>query len=144
LPKTIQHDIEASGLIASFFTYIKGDRQMAKKKTDSVYQECDNESLRWMGKYTNCNHDNTFVEEVKQPKEQRGIGAAVSSKTAKPMKINQIVSEKEPRVTTSMREFNRVLGGGVVPGLLVLIGGDPGIGKSTLLLQISAQIADKD
>src|SRR5699024_5977449 len=59
-------------------------------------------------------------------------------------KINQIVSEKEPRVTTSMREFNRVLGGGVVPGSLVLIGGDPGIGKSTLLLQISAQIADKD
>src|SRR5699024_10694669 len=99
---------------------------------------------RWMGKCTNCKNWNTFVEEVKQPKEQRGIGAAVSSKTAKPMKINQIVSEKEPRVTTSMREFNRVLGGGVVPGSLVLIGGDPGIGKSTLLLQISAQIADKD
>src|SRR5690625_7998664 len=71
-----------------------------------------------MGKCTNCNNWNTFVEEVKQPKEQRGIGAAVTSKTAKPMKINQIVSEKEPRVTTRMREFNRVLGGGVVPGSL--------------------------
>ena len=117
---------------------------MAKKKTVYVCQECGYESLRWMGKCTNCNNWNTFVEEVKQPKEQRGIGAAVSSKSAKPMKINQIVSEKEPRVTTSMREFNRVLGGGVVPGSLVLIGGDPGIGKSTLLLQISAQIADKD
>src|SRR5699024_7634178 len=141
---TIQHNIEASGLIASFFIYIKGGRQLAKKKTVYVCQECGYESLRWMGKCTNCNNWNTFVEEVKQPKEQRGIGAAVSSKTAKPMKINQIVSEKEPRVTTSMREFNRVLGGGVVPGSLVLIGGDPGIGKSTLLLQISAQIADKD
>src|SRR5690625_4289004 len=62
---------------------------------------------------------------------------------SKPESITAIASEKEPRITTSMKEFNRVLGGGIVPGSLVLIGGDPGIGKSTLLLQISAQLAEK-
>lgn len=114
-----------------------------KKKTIFICQECGYESIRWMGKCTNCNSWNSFIEEVKQPKEQRGIGASTTQKSTKPLKINEIVSEKEPRITTSMREFNRVLGGGIVPGSLVLIGGDPGIGKSTLLLQTSAQIADK-
>jgi len=97
-----------------------------------------------MGKCTNCNNWNTFVEEVKQPKEQKGIGAAISQKASQPTRIKQIQSEKEPRITIAMQEFNRVLGGGIVPGSLVLIGGDPGIGKSTLLLQTSAQIAAKD
>lgn len=115
-----------------------------KKKTIFICQECGYESIRWMGKCTNCNSWNSFIEEVKQPKEQRGIGASTTQKSTKPLKINEIVSEKEPRITTSMREFNRVLGGGVVPGSLVLIGGDPGIGKSTLLLQTSAQIAEKE
>src|SRR5690625_2271952 len=96
-----------------------------------------------MGKCTNCNNWNTFTEEMKQPKVQKGIGASSMQKTSKPMKITQIESEKEPRITTSMQEFNRALGGGIVLGSLVLIGGDPGIGKSTLLLQTSAQIADK-
>src|SRR5699024_9119294 len=61
----------------------------------------------------------------------------------RPEKITAIESQEESRLTTSMKEFNRVLGGGIVPGSLVLIGGDPGIGKSTLLLQISAQLAEK-
>src|SRR5699024_6102963 len=64
--------------------------------------------------------------------------------TNKPLQIKEIVSEKEPRMKTKMNETNRVLGGGIVPGSLVLIGGDPGIGKSTLLLQTSAQIAEQD
>src|SRR5699024_5567021 len=62
---------------------------------------------------------------------------------SKPMKINKIQSEKEPRITIQMKEFNRELGGGIVPGSLVLIGGDPGIGKCTLLLQTSSQIAER-
>src|SRR5690625_3731511 len=95
-----------------------------------------------MGKCTNCNNWNTFTEEMKQPKVQKGIGASSMQKTSKPMKITQIESEREPRITTSMQEFNRALGGGIVLGSLVLIGGDPGIGKSTLLLQTSAQIAN--
>ena len=119
------------------------NRLSKKRKTIYTCQECGYESLRWMGKCSNCNNWNTFVEEVKQPKSMSSQ-VSVSASTNKPTKINQIVSEKEPRMKTSMQEINRVLGGGIVPGSLVLIGGDPGIGKSTLLLQTSAQIAEKN
>lgn len=91
-----------------------------------------------MGKCTNCNNWNTFVEEVKAPKQKSRV---VGVKSTKPMKISEVKREKEARLTTKIGEFDRVLGGGIVPGSLVLIGGDPGIGKSTLLLQTSAQIA---
>ena len=94
-----------------------------------------------MGKCTNCNNWNTFVEEVKQPETNKTRATFVTS-GQKPLKIKEVVSEKEPRMKTKMQETNRVLGGGIVPGSLVLIGGDPGIGKSTLLLQTSAQIAE--
>src|SRR5699024_8358203 len=116
---------------------------LAKNKTIFVCQECGYESIRWMGKCTNCNNWNTFVEEVKQPKQAtRAIASA--SRASKPTKVNEIEFEREQRLTTPMMEFNRVLGGGIVPGSLVLIGGDPGIGKSTLLLQTTAQIANQD
>ena len=111
---------------------------MSKRKTIYVCQECGYESLRWMGKCTNCNNWNTFVEEVKAPKQKSRV---VGVKSTKPMKISEVKREKEARLTTKIGEFDRVLGGGIVPGSLVLIGGDPGIGKSTLLLQTSAQIA---
>lgn len=114
-----------------------------KRKTVYVCQECGFEALKWMGKCTSCNNWNTFVEEIKQPKSAGAMASIGETNSTKPVKIKEVVSEKEPRITTSMKEFNRVLGGGVVPGSLVLIGGDPGIGKSTLLLQTSAQIADK-
>lgn len=116
---------------------------MAKRKTKFVCQECGFESLRWLGKCTQCNNWNTFVEEVTQPK---GAHQSVmnSTKSTKPMAIKKIDSSKEKRMTTEMKEFNRVLGGGIVLGSLILIGGDPGIGKSTLLLQTSAQLAKKD
>ncbi|MGM8365537.1 DNA repair protein RadA [Virgibacillus sp. W0181] len=116
---------------------------MAKRKTKFVCQECGYESPKWMGKCPSCMNWNTLVEEMvitgTKNRHTTGIQAARS-----PERITAIQSEKEPRVTTSMKEFNRVLGGGIVPGSLVLIGGDPGIGKSTLLLQISAQLADKE
>ena len=116
---------------------------VAKRKTKYVCQECGFESLRWLGKCTQCNNWNTFVEEVTQPK---GVHKSVMnvSKSAKPMEIKKIDSSKEKRMTTEMKEFNRVLGGGIVLGSLILIGGDPGIGKSTLLLQTSAQLAKKN
>ena len=118
---------------------------MAKRKTVYVCQECGYESLRWMGKCTNCNNWNSFQEEVKQrQKKSLGAGQSTGSKMSKPTKMKQIEYEKEERLTTDMKEFNRVLGGGIVPGSLVLIGGDPGIGKSTLLLQTSAEIAEKE
>ncbi len=115
---------------------------MSKRKTKYVCQECGYESAKWMGKCPGCNTWNTLVEEM----EVRGRGnwhTGGQTPNAKPEKITAIESEKEPRITTAMKEFNRVLGGGIVPGSLMLIGGDPGIGKSTLLLQISSQLADK-
>jgi DNA repair protein RadA/Sms len=106
-------------------------------------QSCGYESAKWMGRCPGCGEWNTMVEEVeitgKQPK---GAFIHSSSKTpSKPEKLISVESKEEPRVLTQSKELNRVLGGGVVPGSLVLIGGDPGIGKSTLLLQVSSQLA---
>lgn len=120
---------------------------LAKRKTVFMCQDCGYESPKWMGKCPACNAWNTLVEEVatsaKENRHTFGFGKDKTFKS-KPEKITAIESEKEPRITTKMMEFNRVLGGGIVPGSLVLIGGDPGIGKSTLLLQISAQLAEKE
>ncbi|WP_100012620.1 DNA repair protein RadA [Lentibacillus sediminis] len=117
---------------------------MAKRKTKYVCQECGYESPKWMGKCPGCNNWNTMVEEIEAAGAPRGRQTAGGLRTTgKPEKITAIESQKEPRITTEMKEFNRVLGGGIVPGSLVLVGGDPGIGKSTLLLQISSQLAEK-
>ncbi|MBM7601720.1 DNA repair protein RadA/Sms [Virgibacillus halotolerans] len=117
---------------------------MAKRKTKYVCQECGYESAKWMGKCPECHQWNSMVEEVEASsvRNQHTFSGGIQT-AAKPEKITAIESQKEPRVTTKMKEFNRVLGGGIVPGSLVLIGGDPGIGKSTLLLQISSQLAEK-
>lgn len=118
---------------------------MAKRKTVFVCQECGYESARWMGKCPGCQSWNSLVEEIIPSKgSMQSVGGQFGSTSNGPEKINSISSENQPRITTKMKEFNRVLGGGIVPGSLVLIGGDPGIGKSTLLLQISAQLAEKE
>lgn len=96
-----------------------------------------------MGKCPSCNAWNTLVEEVVAPTGGGNLASRSLRPPSKPQKITAIQSENMPRMTTEMGEFNRVLGGGIVPGSLILIGGDPGIGKSTLLLQISAQLAEK-
>ncbi|MEQ6376589.1 DNA repair protein RadA [Bacillaceae bacterium S4-13-56] len=118
---------------------------MAKVKTKYVCQECGYESPKWMGKCPGCHEWNTLVEEtfITKSSGRRPTTFQVNDSTRKPEKISAIQSSQEPRVTTYMKEFNRVLGGGIVPGSLVLVGGDPGIGKSTLLLQISAQLSTK-
>ena len=117
---------------------------MAKRKTKYVCQECGYESPKWMGKCSGCHNWNTFAEEFEaSPRSAKHVFTALPNTKTKPEKITSIQSEQEARVTTAMPEFNRVLGGGIVPGSLVLIGGDPGIGKSTLLLQVSSQLADK-
>lgn len=116
---------------------------MAKRKNKYVCQDCGYESAKWMGKCPGCGQWNTMIEEVEAS--SWGDRHVTNGKRAvsKPESITQLESQKEPRITTEMKEFNRVLGGGIVPGSLVLIGGDPGIGKSTLLLQISSQLAKK-
>ncbi|AEV94684.1 DNA repair protein RadA [Pediococcus claussenii] len=115
---------------------------MAKTKTQFMCQECGYVSPRYLGKCPNCGRWNTFVEErISEPKEERKSRVSFEGKKSKPQLIKQVSMAEEPRVKTAMEEFNRVLGGGVVAGSLVLIGGDPGIGKSTLLLQMSGQLA---
>ncbi|MUK90446.1 DNA repair protein RadA [Ornithinibacillus sp. L9] len=118
---------------------------MAKRKTKYVCQDCGYESAKWMGKCPGCNNWNTLVEEIDASStKNRHTFSGVTASGSKPEKITAVEAQKEPRVTTKLKEFNRVLGGGIVPGSLALIGGDPGIGKSTLLLQVSAQLAEKE
>ncbi|SFC71484.1 DNA replication and repair protein RadA [Alkalibacterium subtropicum] len=114
---------------------------MAKKKaTVFVCQNCGYESPKYLGKCPSCGTWNQMVEEKLPDKSDSRSRVTMSGKASKAEPITDITIEKEERVKTRMVEFNRVLGGGVVPGSLVLIGGDPGIGKSTLLLQVSAQL----
>lgn len=121
-----------------------GGAALSRRRTKYVCEECSYEAARWMGKCPSCNSWHTLNEEVEASKKSgRHILGGGTTSANKPEKITAIKSEDEPRMTTSMQEFNRVLGGGIVPGSLMLIGGDPGIGKSTLLLQISAQLAEK-
>ena len=116
---------------------------MAKKKSKFVCTACGYESAKWMGRCPGCGEWNKMEEEVevfvKGPRSAFQHSTTVSKATP----ITQIEVVEEPRVVTDMDELNRVLGGGIVPGSLVLIGGDPGIGKSTLLLQLSALLSTK-
>lgn len=118
---------------------------MGKRKTIFMCQECGYESAKWMGKCPGCGQWNTMVEEMEKKEMKRGRAFIHSESrfSPKPTPIVAIDSVKEARMETKFDELNRVLGGGIVRGSLVLIGGDPGIGKSTLLLQVSSQLADK-
>lgn len=114
-----------------------------KKKTKFACTSCGYESPKWMGKCPGCQSWNTMVEEVMMVgKSKRPTLVEVShQERPKPQSIQAIDAKDEPRTLTSYSEINRVLGGGIVKGSLVLIGGDPGIGKSTLLLQVSADLS---
>ncbi len=116
---------------------------MAKKKTVYICDECGYDSPKWMGQCPNCQAWNTMQEQQISKSEPASTSLYGGQEKAHPHKLNELVATEEDRIMTSMAEFNRVLGGGVVPGSLILIGGDPGIGKSTLLLQASAELADQ-
>ncbi len=107
---------------------------MAKLKSNFVCQECGYESVGWLGKCPACNRWNTFVEELQEGNAKTGGSGNI--RDIKPVSINDIQVDSEERYTTGIRELDRVLGGGAVKGSLILVGGDPGIGKSTLLLQV--------
>ncbi|WP_172207552.1 DNA repair protein RadA [Lactococcus hodotermopsidis] len=113
---------------------------MAKVKSKFVCQSCGYQSPKYMGRCANCGAWNSFVEEV-ETKEVKNARVTLTGEKTRPVKLGEVESLETPRVKTDMAEFNRVLGGGVVPGSLILIGGDPGIGKSTILLQVSVQLA---
>ena len=111
---------------------------MAKTKTLFVCQDCGYETPRWMGKCPACNNWASLVEEVQEKGDKKKGGLIVPD--AKPLKLNEIIYTDEERLNTGIKELDRVLGGGIVKGSLVLVGGDPGIGKSTLLLQVSNSV----
>ena len=118
---------------------------MAKLKTTYFCQNCGTQYSKWQGQCTACKEWNTITEELIQKPEKSDWKSPSnnSKRTAKPLKINEIDTSKEARLSTLDNEFNRVLGGGLVPGSLTLLGGEPGIGKSTLLLQISLNLEHK-
>ncbi|MGD2105616.1 MAG: AAA family ATPase, partial [Anaerolineae bacterium] len=113
---------------------------MAKTRTQFVCQQCGSTSPKWMGRCTDCGEWNTLVETVVESKARTPLSRAVQR--SKPQRLSEVTSDGLERLQLPMPEFSRVLGGGIVPGSLVLVGGDPGIGKSTLLLQVSALMAE--
>ncbi len=120
---------------------------MSKIKTAFFCQNCGNESPKWLGKCPACNEWNTFVEEVIQKENNtvdawKGLSNA-DRKDVKAISIEEITTQKEERILTKDEELNRVLGGGIVPGSVVLIAGEPGIGKSTLFLQDGLALSTK-
>ena len=111
---------------------------MAKSKVVYICQKCAYETSRWLGKCPSCNQWNTFVEEAIS-KNLKQVSPSVIG--VRPFKINEIEIDSEERYKTGISELDRTLGGGLVKGSLVLVGGDPGIGKSTLILQLCEKVA---
>lgn len=110
---------------------------MAKQVKSAFFcKNCGAESSKWVGKCPSCGEWNTYVEEIITPKGKNEVlGTGTGNKVLTPVKISQIKSEEYPRIKLPSNELNRVLGGGLVPGSIILLGGEPGIGKSTLVLQ---------
>jgi DNA repair protein RadA/Sms len=116
---------------------------MAKTKTAYFCQNCGAQSAKWTGQCSSCKQWNTLQEEIVSKPESSGIKAAAKQSPHKAIALDQISYELEARIDTKDQEFNRVLGSGLVPGSVILLGGEPGIGKSTLLLQIALNIGLK-
>lgn len=117
---------------------------MAKgKKTVFFCQECGYESPKWMGQCPGCRQWNTFVEESVSSSSNKVSAGVAGVKKAIPVPLSQVRIDEEERLHTGMKELDRVLGGGIVSGSMTLVGGDPGIGKSTLLLQVCRNLAQQ-
>ena len=113
---------------------------MAKAKTIFVCNECGYESAKWLGKCPACNEWNSFVEEKIQSTKDNVVAGVENKKVNKPMALNSVEGKESFRTSTGFSELDRVLGGGIVKGSLILVGGEPGIGKSTLILQLCDKI----
>ena len=118
---------------------------MAKAKKAYFCQNCGAQYAKWMGQCSSCNNWNTLVEEVLVKTEDKAwkTNEPSSSKATKPVTLNEITVDNEVRIRTYDGEFDRVLGGGIVPGAVILLGGEPGIGKSTLTLQVALKLPYK-
>jgi DNA repair protein RadA/Sms len=116
---------------------------MAKTKTTFFCQNCGAQSPQWMGKCKSCNEWNTIIEEVVSKPKKSGWESESPSRSNKAQPISEISLQARARIDTSDNELNRVLGGGIVAGSIILLGGEPGIGKSTLLLQVALRIKNE-
>jgi DNA repair protein RadA/Sms len=115
---------------------------MPKTRTHYVCQQCGHEAIRWLGRCPDCGVWNSLTEELVVDRPARAAGAAVAPAGLAPRPVTEISLDDHQRAPCGMLEFDRVLGGGCVPGSVVLIGGDPGIGKSTLLMQVAARLGE--
>ncbi len=116
---------------------------MAKVKTKFCCQECGYISPKWLGKCPGCEAWNSMVEEIESTGTNKYVNSSAVFTKQKAKSVIEIGSNLVPRIITGNMELDRVLGGGIVPGSLILVGGDPGIGKSTLLMQISHALASQ-
>ena len=117
---------------------------MAKTKTVWVCSSCGNDFPKWEGRCSACGAWNTLVEEkVTVSSQTRAKGGMTSRQRPRPLRVSEIETSDAPRIRMPSKELNRVLGGGLVPGSMVLIGGEPGIGKSTLVLQNTLSIQSR-
>ena len=112
---------------------------MSKSRIKYICTSCGYESLRWLGKCPECDSWNSFSEELVEISKRKSVPGAKQKSSI--YKINEISATEEDRVKTGIKEFDRVLGGGIMPGSVILLGGDPGIGKSTLAMQAAANIS---
>ena len=113
---------------------------MSKTRIKYICSNCGYESLKWLGKCPECDDWNTFTEEIIETSKRRVTTAKTTVSVAK---LDEISADKKERVKTGIAEFDRVLGGGLMPGSVILLVGDPGIGKSTLAMQAAAQVSEK-
>lgn len=116
---------------------------MAKRKTVYMCQECGYNAAKWMGRCPGCGQWNTMVEETVVPERKAGLSLGLST-SSKPEAISEVTVEDLPRFCTGSGELDRVLGGGIIPGSMVLIVGDPGVGKSSLTLKVCADVAKSE
>ena len=113
---------------------------MAKNKTLFFCKECGHETAKWLGQCPGCGQWDTFVEEPTTPKNRKSIGVGKTAIANEPQPLSKVAVTEDTKIETGILELDRVLGGGIVVGGLVLVGGDPGIGKSTLLLQMCQKL----
>ncbi|MFZ0565980.1 MAG: AAA family ATPase, partial [Chlamydiales bacterium] len=114
---------------------------MSKQKTVWCCSNCGHAEPKWLGQCTQCNQWNTFQEEIDYSIEEKRFLSKASNPSSEPVRIREVSLDTLPRLLTGINELDRLLGGGVIRGSMTLVGGDPGIGKSTLLLQASHGMA---
>ena len=116
---------------------------MSKSKTIFVCQNCGSESAKWIGRCPSCKEWNTYHEEIIAPASSRDAAFVMNKEKRKPELLDSIRADEHDRQKTGLSELDRILGGGIVGGSLILLGGEPGVGKSTLALQLALALKGK-